>query len=511
MSGSSIWLETASVPRGEPLLLGDDTEVCIVGAGIAGITAAYLLAGLGKRVILLEAQDAPGLAETGHTTGHLSCVLDDRLSEVERIHGTARLQTAVQSHREAISWIERTVLAEQIDCDFQRVPGYLFLGPTDSPRLLEREQAAAQRIGLACEWLDALPFATPALTPCLRFADQAQFHVTRYLSGLLLAAIRRGVRVYFSSPVQRIEGGSLPRVKTRNGVVVTARAIILTTHSPIHDVISLHTKQSAYTTYALAVEVPPDTLPQGLYWDTADPYHYVRQVREGDREFMIVGGADHKSGQFPEGSGWDTLERWGQTFLPVWGPVRHRWSGQVMETMDGLAFIGPDPGGQANLYLVTGDSGMGLTHGTLAGLILQDQMRGRGHPWASLYDPSRTPLAALGTLIEENVNVARQYLDWFTGSDVVSREQIPRGKGAVLRRGLCKVAIYHDEKGNWYECSAVCPHLGCIVRWNEAESTWDCPCHGSRFSPTGKVIHGPAVGDLQRLASPPEEQQPPLD
>jgi glycine/D-amino acid oxidase-like deaminating enzyme len=166
-------------------------------AGIAGITAAYLLAGLGKRVIVLEAQEASGLAETGHTTGHLSCVLDDRLSEVERIHGTARLQTAVQSHREAISWIERTMLAEQIDCDFQRVPGYLFLGPTDSPRLLEREQAAAQRIGLACEWLDALPFATPAPKPCLRFADQAQFHATIYLSGLLLAAIRRGVRVYF--------------------------------------------------------------------------------------------------------------------------------------------------------------------------------------------------------------------------------------------------------------------------------------------------------------------------
>jgi Rieske Fe-S protein len=152
---------------------------------------------------------------------------------------------------------------------------------------------------------------------------------------------------------------------------------------------------------------------------------------------------------------------------------------------------------------------MDLTHGTLAGLIPQDQLLGRGHPWTSLYDPPRTCLATLATLVEENLNVARQYLDWFTGSDVISREQIPRGEGAVLRRGLSKVAVYHDEQGNWYECSAVCPHLSCIVRWNGAEKTWDCPGHGSRFGPTGKILHGPAVGDLQRLASPPRSNSLP--
>jgi glycine/D-amino acid oxidase-like deaminating enzyme/nitrite reductase/ring-hydroxylating ferredoxin subunit len=374
--------------------------------------------------------------------------------------------------------------------------------------LLEREQAAAQRIGLACERLEALPFATPQDYPCLRFPDQAQLHATKYLSGLLLAAIRRGVRVSFSTPVQRVEGGSLPRVKTRDGLIVTARAVVVATNSPINNVVALHTKQAPYTTYVLGVEVPRDTLPRGLFWDTLDPYHYLRRVPQENHDLILLGGADHKTGQFPETYGWDALETWGKSFLPAWGPIRYRWSGQVMETIDGLAFIGPDPGGQPNVSIITGDSGMGMTHGTLAGLLLQDQLRGLGHPWAALYDPSRKPLSALGSFVEENINVARQYLDWFTGSEVSGREQIPTGQGAVLRRGLSKVAIYHDEQGNWYECSAVCPHLGCIVRWNTSEKTWDCPCHGSRFTPTGKVIHGPAVEDLQRLASPPQDPAP---
>jgi Rieske Fe-S protein len=179
------------------------------------------------------------------------------------------------------------------------------------------------------------------------------------------------------------------------------------------------------------------------------------------------------------------------------GPVRNRWSGQVMETIDGLAFIGPDPGGMVNVYVATGDSGMGMTHGTLAGLILNDTLHKRYHPWARVYDSTRKPLGASREYLGENLNVAVQYLDWVTPGDGALKD-IPPGSGAVIRQGLTKLAVYRDEQGDAHVCSAVCPHLGCVVHWNSLEETFDCPCHGSRFSKEGQVIHGPAMTDLAK-------------
>jgi Rieske Fe-S protein len=261
----------------------------------------------------------------------------------------------------------------------------------------------------------------------------------------------------------------------------------------------MHTKQAPYISYAIGIKVPAGSVTSALYWDTLDPYHYVRLQHGSDsgEDVLIVGGEDHKTGQADDAAErFAKLELWARFRWPQCGDVAYRWSGQVMETIDGLAFIGRNPGDDEHVYIATGDSGMGITHGTIAGILLTDLIVGRENPWAELYDPGRKRVKALGEFAKENLNVAAQYLDWVTGGDVSSADQVAPGGGAVIRRGLHKVAVYRDPAGRLHEHSATCPHLGCVVHWNGGEKTWDCPCHGSRFDALGRVIVGPANADL---------------
>jgi Rieske Fe-S protein len=266
--------------------------------------------------------------------------------------------------------------------------------------------------------------------------------------------------------------------------------------------------------YAIGAIVPRGAVATALYWDTLDPYHYVRiqplppeagmteQNGAEEQDVLIVGGEDHKTGQDPAHSDpYARLEAWARERFPMIREVRFRWSGQVLETIDGLAFIGRNPLDQPNVFIVTGDSGMGMTHGTIAGILLTDLILGRENPWTTLYDPSRKTLRALDRFVMENLNLARQYGDWLTSGDVDSPAQIKAGAGAVIRHGLTKLAVYRDEQGACHECSAICTHLGGIVHWNDAEKTWDCPCHGSRFDRLGGVLSGPANRDLSRVDS----------
>jgi Rieske Fe-S protein len=235
-------------------------------------------------------------------------------------------------------------------------------------------------------------------------------------------------------------------------------------------------------------------VPAALYWDTADPYHYVRL----QRDVLIVGGEDHKTGQ--EDDAYDRfayLESWARERFPI-GDAEYKWSGQVMEPVDGLAYIGRNPGDKGHILVTTGDSGQGMTHGTIAGILLTDLILGRPNPWESLYDPSRKSLRSAAEYVKENVNVAKQYLDYVSPGEVDSVDEIRPGHGALVREGLAKLAVFRDDHGAVHALSAVCPHLGCIVHWNTLEGTWDCPCHGSRFDTDGRVLNGPAAVGLER-------------
>jgi glycine/D-amino acid oxidase-like deaminating enzyme/nitrite reductase/ring-hydroxylating ferredoxin subunit len=495
MAARSLWCDVLELDR-PALTHNTDADVCVVGAGIAGLSTAYCLARQGSNVVVLD--DGPiGGGMTQHTTAHLSNAIDDRYVEIERLHGANGAHLAAESHTSAIDLIEAVATDEGIDCDFERVDGYLFAARDTEPTLLERELAAARRAGVAVERIDAPPLAALGDGPCLRFRRQGQVHPTKYLAGLARAFERRGGRIHCGTHVRDIGGDSPPTLSTTTGLTVRADAVVVATNAPINDRVAIHTKQAPYSTYVIAARIPPGGVPKALYWDTADPYHYVRLHVVGDRTYLIVGGEDHKSGQARDAEErLLRLEHWMRERFPMASPVELRWSGQVMEPADGLAFIGRNPGGGDHVYIATGDSGMGMTHGTIAGMLLTDLISQRESPWAALYDPSRKMLRSPLEYAKENINVAAQYVtDYLTRGDGSEADLRP-GDGAVVRRGAAKIAAYRDADGTLHEFSAVCPHLGCIVRFDALEKTWDCPCHGSRFDRHGRVIVGPANSDL---------------
>jgi len=501
----SIWMATAELPQPPPLTDDLSCDVCVIGAGIAGLTTAYLLAREGRRVLVLE-KAKPGAGETHCTTAHLTYVIDDRLAVIERLHGLKRLREHVESHQAAIAKVAEIVAQEGIDCDLSPLDGYLFAAAADENQTIAEELEAALRCGLPVESLARLPlpFATGRV---LRFAGNAQFHPLQYLAGLLRALERDGAQVFGLTEVVEVEDGERVRVKMKSGNTVTAAAAVVATNAPFTDRVVIHNKQAAYRTYAIAARVPAGSVPLALYWDTEDPYHYVRLQRAGHHDVLIVGGEDHKTGQGEPETAFTRLAQWMRERFPQAGEVEYRWSGQVLEPVDGMAYIGRDPL-QKNVYVVTGDSGMGMTHGTIAGILLTDLIQGRANPWAELYDPARKTLGAAAEYARENLNVVAQYGDWFTGGEVESVEQIPEGEGALMRDGIRKLAVYRDAQGGLHARSAVCTHLGCAVQWNHTEKSWDCPCHGSRFDGYGRILNGPAKTELAPAEIPGEAKKP---
>ena len=473
---TSIWMATANTPSQFPLKESIRTDICIIGAGIAGLTTAFLLGKEGRSVVVLD-DGAIGGGMTGRTTAHLSNAYDDRYVEIERLHGPEPARLTAESHTAAIDKIFEIVSREKIDCEFEWVDGFLFGATPEDVELLDDELAAAHRAGLTgVEKVARAPIGSFDTGVALRFPRQAQFHPLEYLDGLARAIMRNGGRIFAQTHAQKIEGGTEARIETSHGPVVTSEVVVVATNTPINDLVAIHTKQAPYVTYVIGVRVPKGSVTRALYWDTGDPYHYVRLQPEKDYDVLIVGGEDHKTGQANDGNErFARLEQWTRERFPQMGEVLYSWSGQVMEPVDGLAFIGRNPGDADNVYIATGDSGQGMTHGTIAGMLLTDLIQGRENKWERVYSPSRLRVKSIPEYAAENINVAWQYADHVTASHSIE---------------------YRDQAGTTHRLSAVCPHLGCIVAWNSTEETWDCPCHGSRFSANGKVYQGPANSDL---------------
>jgi glycine/D-amino acid oxidase-like deaminating enzyme/nitrite reductase/ring-hydroxylating ferredoxin subunit len=503
----SCWKASTALEHRTPLTGSHETDVCVVGAGLAGMTTAYLLAREGRRVIVLD-DNAVGGGETAQTTAHLASANDDHFHVLEQIHGPDGSRLTYQSHHTAIDEIGGIVEREHIECEYERVDGYWFTAPDEPADLLQQELQAARRAGADVELVDRIPGVRFPIGRALRFARQGQFHPLKYLSGLARALERDNGRVHTGSHVSSLDDRGGPHVEG-DGFEVSARALVVCTNSPIVDRFAIHTKQAPYRTYVIAAPIARGAFPRVLLWDTQDPYHYVRTTPiAGDdaHDLLIVGGEDHKTGHADDAEArFAALERWARARVDGLGVVEQRWSGQVMEPVDHLAFIGRDPGGRDDVYIATGDSGQGMTHGTIAGMILRDQILGRANPWEPLYSPSRKSLssAAVREWIVENIDVGKQYLELVPGIHATVRDvrEIQPGTGAILQRGAAKIAAFRTEDGTLVERSAFCTHLGCVVHWNGLEQSWDCPCHGSRFAPTGEVLNGPALAPLSTVDS----------
>lgn len=496
----SLWHATHQLPRTGALAGDRETEVAVVGGGITGLTAAVLLARAGRRVALLE-RDYIGSGETGNTTAHLTEAIDARYHTLRRDFGEDKARLVAQSTREAIDRIEAFVGESGGDCGFSRVPGFLYTEREQDLEALAGELDAASHAGCAVSWVDEvpLPFRTHG---AVRWDNQAQVHATAYLAALVEQARALGVRIYEQTRAIDIDDGTPCRVVTDHGVV-SARDVFVAANVPVNNRVMLHTKIAAYRSYAIAGDVT--TLPgrhetvAGLFWDTDEPYHYTRLQKIGGRTYLIVGGEDHRTGEETETDAcYDRLLEYASRHFGL-ADAKYRWSGQIIEPVDGLPYIGRNTASK-HVYVATGFSGNGITFGTLGGMIVSDLILDRPNPYASLYDATRVkPLASAFDYVAENAAFpAHLVKDRLTTLSAERRpiESLRPGEGGVFATGEGKLAICRDQNGALHSLSAVCTHLGCDVAWNQGEQTWDCPCHGSRFSPEGKVMNGPAVTDL---------------
>jgi len=497
-----LWTPSDTPPARAPLHQDLTVDVAVVGAGITGVTAAYLLKQAGLRVAVLESRRV-GSGETKRSTAHLTEVLDLRFRKLRSRFGRDGAKLAVEGHGAAIDQIESLVGTLHLDCGFARVSGYLVAETAQEIEGLEDEAAVARELGLTPALVESVPLPL-RIRRALELERQAQLNPRVYLDALADRVDGEGSQIFETTHVKDIEDGEPCRVVTDRGVV-KARAVVVASGVPVSNQVFIHLKLAAYRTYALAVKLPAP-VPAGLVWDMKDPYHYVRGQVVGGAPYLIIGGEDHKVGEHDDTTEpFARLETYAAERLGVTAaPTDHRWAGQIIEPADGLPYVGQNALSK-HLFVATGYSGNGITGGTWAAMVLADQVRGVENRWSKLLDATRIkPLASAGAVAAENVDYPKHLLH----DRLVhlghrrEMEEIAAGEGAVLSVDGVKLAVYRNGEGELSALSPVCPHLGCFVHWNTAEKSWDCPCHGSRFDAHGRVLNGPAVDPLQRCEIP---------
>lgn len=502
----SLWMEEAELPKSPRLEKDARCNTVVIGSGMAGLSTAYELTLAGQSVIVVDRGPILG-GMTSRTTAHLAPICDDGIGALVDRRGEEMAAGFHRSQQAAVDRIEEHVERLNADCDFRRLDGVLFpaahMSRQEAEEYCDKEYEAAAKAAVKAERASGVPLKGHEDTPCLRYPGQATFHPLKYLRAIVNDVRERGGTLFADSPVVKVEdeNGEV-RVTTESGRSITAAHAVFATNAPTNDRVALHSKMAPYRTYAMAFDIPKGALPDALYWDMDDPYHYVRLssgAKSTDR--LIVGGRDHKSGEADDGSArFDALEAWIRTLVPKLGKEAARWSGQVLETIDYCGFIGRNPG-NTNVFVATGDSGQGMTHGALAGLLLRDLIVNGRSEWEAVYDPSRKPPAAAATYISENLTAVKNFAEYVTSGEIKTADELKPGEGGILRDGLSKLAICRDLDGRLHSHSAACTHLGCIVHWNSTEQCWDCPCHGSQFAPDGSVLNGPAISALARSGS----------
>jgi glycine/D-amino acid oxidase-like deaminating enzyme/nitrite reductase/ring-hydroxylating ferredoxin subunit len=498
----SFWLASAQLPSFPRLDQDLTVDVVVVGAGVTGLTAAYLLTKAGKTVAVLE-RDRIIERDTAHTTAHLTMVTDAWLSELSNRFGRDHARAAWDAGLAAIAEIDSIVSDEHIACDFAFLPGYLHqprdgTGKRDAQAFRE-EAAFVAELGFDATFVDDVPFVGG---PGVQFDGQARIHPRKYLAGMARAITAAGGQIFERSAAQTFSDD--PVSVKANGNIINCREIVLATHTPLLGLSGMlsatlfQTKLALYSSYVVGGRVRKGQVPDALFWDTANPYHYLRIAPQEDGDFVIFGGEDHKTGQVENTTDcYSRLEQAIEKLIPGID-VTHHWSGQVIETPDGLPYIG-DTG--PHQFAATGFSGNGITFGTLSGMMATDRILGRKNPWRDLFDPARKKIVGgAWDYIKENKDYPYYMLrDRFAGAEAKSVRAVKPGEGKIVEYKGEQVAVSRNADGSVTMVSAICTHMGCLVDWNEAERTWDCPCHGSRFRPDGAVIGGPAETPLPKV------------
>lgn len=490
----SIWMDTTPTTN-YPSLGGDLTvDIAILGGGIVGLTAADFLAEADANVAAIETgRIASGV--TGFTTAKVTSLHTAVYDKLIREFGEEKARL----YGEANQWAIEHIASRGIECDFVRDDAFTYSVTDEGAKAIRDEVAATQRLGLPGELTTetTLPFPVQA---AIRFPNQARFHPRKYLLGLAEQITSKGTAIYENTRachVTEADGGGW-EIETTQGMV-RARQVMVLTHYPFYDPGAYAARLFPYRSYALAVRVK-GPIPEGMHISVDEPERSVRRQSYKGEDILIVGGETHKVGQdHNTRDRYFMLADWAQKTFQV-DEILYRWSTQDPETMDGVPYIGQAAKRTEGAYIATGFKGWGMTSGTVAGRLLADLALGRPNPWADLYDPTRSEAKGIGTLIKENLNVANQLIGGkLHGADGVDIDELLPGEGAVITKASGYVGVYRDDQGSLHAVSATCTHMGCTLRWNTAERSWDCPCHGSRFDADGKVLHGPAVVDLKKM------------
>lgn len=510
----NVWEQSklAAHPVFPRLTQSISTDVLVVGAGIAGLSVAYHLAKAGKQVVLVEAGTI-GRGQTGRSTAQLRAWLDDTYHAIEEEFSPDFARLAADAQRYAIDAVKQISDQEGIDSNFEYVPGYLF--PHDempqSKQVLDRELKAAQKAGLPGVEIVDLGGSSEVggIRTALQFDRCANFDPLKYVQGLAQAVSKAGGSVYEMSSVTPPDGRT---VKTPDGHSITANSIVLATNAPLHRNLAIHSRQSAVRTYVDGLQVPEGSVKNAQFWDTGEPYNYVRLVKgkTAGQDILLAGGANHLTGIEPQeiGKPWKQLEQWARRRFPQAQNCVYQWGGQIYEPIDKLPLYGQDPlnalQSEGTHYVATGDSGQGTTGGTIAGKLIADQILGIPNAWTKVFAPARAPSATVKTaaaeaevLYDVTLGIARNVLP--IGATGRSISQIAPGTGGIISQGDKQIAAYVDADGTQHKLTAVCPHLGCVVQWNPVDQTFNCPCHGAGWTKHGQLIQGPAKSDLAKL------------
>ena len=495
----AIW-SAHSNPKKFPQLTTDlSVDVAIIGGGITGITAATLLAKAGKRVAVLEALEV-GKGTTGSSTGNLYAPIGTGLSQIAKKHNEKTLKEVVASRIGAMNTIEHWVKALNIDCEYEQVPWHLFTTLEDQSQddWVQKELEAAQNAGLTVQNTPTTGFPLSNVSKILTVAGQAQFNPLKYVQGLAAGLPIENCQVFENTKVLKVEDGEPCIVHTSQGTV-RANQVIMATHSP-KGIYAVHAAMEPYREFALGVRLKGDLPPPGTYWHMVSSDMYsIRPYRHETGNYLVVLGQSIKVGNKRNTvENFEDVEKYLRSHFEV-DKIAYTWAAQNYKAADHLPYIGTSPM-EKNIFIATGFAADGLVYGTLAAMIISAEILGEGNNWSDLYDPKRfTPLASASQFIKENVDVAKHLLkDYLFYGEVDSIKEIKPGEGKTTKLDGEHVAAYRDDQGQLHLVSAICPHMGCVVHWNNGERTWDCPCHGSRFSTDGEVLEGPAYGNLPK-------------
>jgi glycine/D-amino acid oxidase-like deaminating enzyme/nitrite reductase/ring-hydroxylating ferredoxin subunit len=500
--GPSFWIATTPQTDYPALTEGISVDVAVLGAGITGVTAAVLLKRSGKTVALIEAKRIVEGA-TGYTTAKVTAGHGSGYSKIRKGFGEEGTRTYAQANEAALERIAQFVDEDAIDCDFERRTNYVYAESQDEVAQLRQEAEVERQAGLATTLVDETPLPFP-VAAALKLENQAQFHPRKYLLALAESIPGDGSHVFEWTRVTGVKHGEPCEVETDRGVL-RAPDVILATHLPILDRGLFFAKAYPHRSYAVAAPIGDGSDPEGMYINAGTPTRSVRTLRDGDRVLIQVGGNGHKVAEEEDTPArYDQLEEFLHEHWPGAGAVEYRWSTQDFMPHDQVPYVGRLQRRSEHILVATGFNKWGMTNGTAAAMILADAILGRENPWAELFDSKRlVRRPGLGSFVKENASAGMHFvLDRLSRADRDTVEGLRPGDGALVRVRGRKTAVYRDEQGTLHGLSPVCRHLYCLVHWNPAERSWDCPCHGSRYAGDGRMIEGPTTEDLRRRELP---------